>query len=133
MIKEYFPACPINGPIRPPAPFAHLLSRGSVPAKCITCDKLFEGVCLRQPSRYMHLDHGPCPFPGDTTPALYTFVLEEKSLSLPVPGKCLTCEHLKNHRYLILHTVHTSRKSGGISIGAWTGANGNRKKAPDKQ
>ena len=106
-----------------PAPFAHLLSRGSVPAKCITCDKLFEGVCLRQPSRYMHLDHGPCPFPGDTTPALYSFVLEEESLSLQVPGKCLTCEHLKNHCIYLAYCSYESEIWGdfhrSLDWGEW--------------
>jgi hypothetical protein len=33
MIRYYFPACNVHGPVDP-IPFSHLGSRGSVPRKC---------------------------------------------------------------------------------------------------
>ena len=96
MIEKYFPKCPIAGPILPPAPFGHGVSIGAVPNKCGSCSMLFEGECLRHPDRYMHLDHGPCPFPGVTSPIRYSFSCEDKHFSVQVPSKCITCAYLKN-------------------------------------
>lgn len=91
MYHKYFPPCPVDGPIEPPVPFAHMFSIGAVPQKCSTCDCLFEGECTRY-IRYLHLDHGPCGIDGPTDPVI--FENEFITPKVEVPRKCAECVHL---------------------------------------
>jgi hypothetical protein len=90
---------------------------GAVPRKCSQCPKLFEGECTRNyedyPEQvlqwggrvvvlgtYRHLDHGPCPFPGETDPVPFEIPVQPAPSSRPaktvqVPRKCSGCPYLK--------------------------------------
>jgi hypothetical protein len=97
--RQAFPACPVQGPIDPPVPFAHLGGRGAVPNKCGHCGSLFEGGCARANAsleRWLDLDHGPCGVPGPTDPVLYEDVFV--TAKVEVPRKCTTCIYLEFDR-----------------------------------
>ena len=124
MHSKYFPPCPIDGPIDPPVPFAHMASRGAVPNKCSKCEHLFEGECTRymeEVGRYMHLDHGPCGVNGPTDPVVYedSFVKSK----VEIPRKCAGCVHLGIDRIYGLHCTKDSEKWGdlhrGLDWGTW--------------
>ena len=124
MHSRYFPPCPIDGPIEPPVPFGHMLSRGAVPKKCSECQHLFEGECLRyanEVGRYLHLDHGPCGINGPTDPVVY----EDKFVTgkVEVPRKCANCVHLAVDRIHGFHCTKDAHKWGdlhrGLDWGAW--------------
>lgn len=121
----YFPACPVEGPIHPPVPFAHFGTRGAIPNKCGHCKFMFEGGCTRyfeEVQRYMHLDFGPCGIDGPTDPVIY----EDKFIQskVDVPRKCSQC------RFLIHDSIYgfTCRKDEekwggcyrGLDWGAWS-------------
>lgn len=95
MLSRYFPRCPVSGPVDPPVPYGHLVSRGAIPTKCASCSNLFEGECTRESptAGYMALDHGPCPVEGPTDPVFY----EDRFITskVEVPRKCATCASLK--------------------------------------
>jgi len=94
MLSRYFPRCPVDGPVEPAIPYAHLGSRGAVPYKCSSCEHLFEGECTREAARgYMALDHGPCPVDGPTDPVQYedSFMISK----VEVPRKCASCPSLQ--------------------------------------
>lgn len=64
-------------------------SRGAVPQKCSQCHYFFEGGYLRcGPDQEMCLDHGSCPYPGETCPEDY------EDLFL-IPKKCISCRYLE--------------------------------------
>src|SRR5262245_43292684 len=95
MHRDYFPACPVDGPTLPAVPFRHMASVGAIPRKCSTCTRQFEGGCTRAVETrrgYLHLDHGPCGIDGPTDPVPY----EHSSLTatVTIPRKCATCVHL---------------------------------------
>ncbi len=95
MHRKYFPPCPVEGPIEPPMPFSHLGSQGAVPAKCASCEHLFEGECNRAHGLvdgFLHLDYGPCGIEGPTDPVR----IENRHLQsvVEVPRKCTSCVHL---------------------------------------
>ena len=136
MHSQYFPACPVDGPIEPVVPFAHMFSVGAVPNKCSSCRFLFEGECNRASEfngdqsihlgsmhlGYMRLDHGPCGVNGPTDPAFYEdkFVKAEVS----VPRKCTTCRFLNIDS---IHGFHCGKDSEiwgdfhrGLDWGAWS-------------
>jgi hypothetical protein len=95
MHKQYFPACPVDGPIDPPFPFGHMVTSGAVPNKCGHCDKLFEGECIRfveDVGHYLHLDYGPCGINGPTDPVTYED--EFVTAKVEVPRKCVSCVFL---------------------------------------
>lgn len=95
MHKDYFPRCPVAGPIEPPVRFGHGCSRGAVPQKCSTCQHLFEGSCVRFANivgRYLHLDHGPCGIDGPTDAVLHQD--PASNIAAEVPRKCSTCTFL---------------------------------------
>lgn len=95
MHRDYFPPCPIDGPILPAVPFRHLGTAGSVPQKCSTCSHLFEGGCTRAVETrqgYLHLDHGPCGIAGPTDPIVYESRYFTAKVS--IPRKCAGCVHL---------------------------------------
>lgn len=95
MHSQYFPACPVDGPIEPPVPFGHMFSRGAVPQKCSQCQFLFEGECIRYANdvgHYLHLDHGFCGIAGLTDPVLYRDKFIESKVE--VPRKCVSCSFL---------------------------------------
>ncbi len=99
MHRDYFPACPVDGP-RMPAPFRHMGSVGAIPLKCSTCAHQFEGGCTRALNTrrgYLHLDYGPCGIDGPTDPVRYeSHYLTAK---VTVPRKCADCVHLTISRY----------------------------------
>ncbi len=95
MHRDYFPACPVDGPILPGVPFVHLASAGAVPRKCSTCSHLFEGECTRAletRGAYLRLDHGPCGVAGPTDPVPYENGYF--SAKVTIPRKCAGCSHL---------------------------------------
>ena len=125
MHRLYFPACPVEGPIDPPAPYGHLGTHGSIPKKCNDCVYCFEGGCTRffeEVQRYMHLDFGPCGIAGPTDPVFY----EDKFIvaKVEIPRKCVRC------RFLFHDSIYgfTCRKDGekwggcyrGLDWGAWS-------------
>jgi hypothetical protein len=122
MHNKYYPACPVDGPIEPAVPFAHMISRGAVPNKCSSCQFLFEGECRRMPDRYLHLDHGPCGVDGPTDPVFYEneFVMAKVS----VPRKCTTCRFLNIDSIDGFHCGKDSEIWGdfhrGLDWGAWS-------------
>lgn len=95
MHGDYFPACPVEGPVEPAPRSGHMGVVVAVPQKCATCGHLFEGGCRRAMAtvgRYLHLDHGPCGVPGPTDPVIYDgHYLRAK---VTVPRKCCGCPHL---------------------------------------
>lgn len=98
MYKYYFPPCPIDGPIEPAIPFAHMMSSGAVPNKCNHCQYMFEGECMRymdEVGHYLHLDYGPCGIEGPTEPV--TIEHEGDPSNIEIPKKCATCEYLRGH------------------------------------
>ena len=124
MHRNYFPRCPIDGPIEPPVPFGHMASRGAVPKKCSECQHLFEGECTRyieDVGHYLHLDHGPCGIDGPTDPVLYEdeFVTSKAE----VPRKCAKCVFLAVDRIYGFHCTKDADKWGdfhrGLDWGAW--------------
>jgi hypothetical protein len=124
MHSNYFPPCPVDGPIEPPVPFAHMIWRGAVPKKCSECQHLFEGECIRfidEVGRYLNLDHGPCGITGPTDPV----TCEERfiNLKVEVPRKCATCAHLVLDQIHGLHCSKDSTKWGdfhrGLDWGTW--------------
>lgn len=69
---------------------------GAVPAKCRTCENLFEGGCTRaieQVKWYLALDHGPCPVRGSTKPV--TVETDYYTSKVFVPEKCQHCQFLE--------------------------------------
>ena len=95
MHRRYFPRCPIEGPITPAVPFAHLGIAGAIPQKCSGCRHQFEGECTRYGDKvghYLHLDHGPCGVEGPTDPVIY----EDTWLRahVEIPRKCASCRFL---------------------------------------
>ena len=124
MHSKYFPTCPIDGPIEPPVPFAHMGSRGAVPKKCSECEHLFEGECTRhidEVGHYLHLDHGPCGIDGPTDPVPYED--EFIKAKVEIPTKCSTCVYLAVDRIRGFHCTKDSDKWGdfhrGLDWGAW--------------
>lgn len=124
MHTQYFPRCPVDGPIDPPVPFSHMVSVGAVPNKCGHCDKLFEGECIRcfeQVERFLHLDHGPCGVPGPTDPVKY----EDSYITarVTVPRKCAKCGLLAVDSICGFHCTKEADKWGGfhrgLDWGAW--------------
>ena len=124
MHRKYFPPCPVNGPIEPPVPFGHMLSRGAVPKKCSECENLFEGECIRyfeQVGHYFHLDYGPCGIDGPTDPVVY----EDEFIKgkAEIPRKCDTCPHLAVAPICGFYCCKDSDKWGdfhrGLDWGAW--------------
>ncbi|TXH72717.1 MAG: hypothetical protein E6Q88_05970 [Lysobacteraceae bacterium] len=101
MHRQYFPACRVDGPIEPPAPYAHLIFRGAVPNKCSRCSHLFEGGCKRHLEilgHYLHLDYGPCGVDGPTDPVTYEDAFVRANVE--VPRKCANC------RFLAIAPIH---------------------------
>ena len=98
MYRYYFPICPVKGPIEPPIPYGHMLSKGSVPNKCADCGYLFEGSCRRFPEAqpFLHLDHGPCGIDGPTKPVY--FENQFIKAKVKVPQKCVSCKFLETDR-----------------------------------
>jgi hypothetical protein len=99
MYTQYFPPCPVDGPIEPPVPFGHMISKGAVPKKCSECKYLFEGECIRymrEVGRYLHLDHGFCGIQGPTDPVFYQDQYIESKVE--IPRKCSTCSYLEYDR-----------------------------------
>lgn len=95
MHRFYFPACPVEGPIEPSAPYGHLGLRGRIPNKCSACDYCFEGSCSRafdELERFMHLDYGPCGIDGPTDPITYedAYIVS----MVEIPRKCRDCPFL---------------------------------------
>jgi hypothetical protein len=124
MLAKYFPICNVDGPIEPPVPYGHMVSRGAVPQKCSSCPNLFEGECLRNASiglGYSHLDHGPCGVPGATDPVLYEDVF--LIAKVEIPRKCSTCRHLAVDRIFGFHCTKDAEKWGdfhrGLDWGNW--------------
>lgn len=124
MYSQYFPRCPVNGPIDPPVAFGHMGSRGAVPAKCGQCCHLFEGECTRyinEVGHYLHLDHGPCGINGPTDPVTY----EDEFIKgkADVPRKCSKCNFLAIHPIFGFHCTKDSDKWGdfhrGLDWGDW--------------
>jgi len=121
----YFPACPVDGPIDPPVPYGHMVSRGAIPNKCGRCRFMFEGGCTRfmeKLHRYLHLDFGPCGIDGPTDPVIYeTRFIRAK---VEIPRKCAEC------RFLIHDSIRgfTCRKDEekwgdcrrGLDWGSWS-------------
>lgn len=100
MHRDYFPACPVAGPILPAVPFRHMATSGAVPRKCAGCSHLFEGGCARaQASRQglLHLDHGPCGIAGPTDPVVFENRYVESKVT--IPRKCAGCSHLVLNRW----------------------------------
>jgi hypothetical protein len=96
MHLNYFPRCPIDGPIEPPTPYGHLVFHGAVPKKCSECCELFEGSCTRYMDdlgHYFELDHGSCGIPGPTEPVAYAN--ESMGSEVEIPRKCVSCSFLK--------------------------------------
>jgi hypothetical protein len=98
MYKNYFPRCPIDGPIEPPVPYGHLGIQGAVPKKCSECHYLFEGGCTRyieDVGHYLELDHGYCGIAGATDPVVYEdrFIVSK----VEVPRKCAPCVFLEHN------------------------------------
>ncbi len=124
MHHRYFPACPVDGPIEPPAPFGHMVSRGAVPKKCSECRHLFEGECVRymdEVGHFLHLDHGPCGINGPTDPVIYEDELVRSKVE--IPRKCATCVFLAIDRIFGLHRTKDADKWGdlhrGLDWDAW--------------
>ncbi|WP_367874374.1 hypothetical protein [Luteolibacter sp. Populi] len=124
MHRFYFPACPVDGPIDPPAPFGHFGSRGCIPNKCKTCACSFEGGCTRsfaELNRYMHLDFGPCGIHGPTDPVHYedSFIVSK----VEIPRKCAKCPFLFNDAIRGFECRKDEEKWGdcrrGLDWGAW--------------
>ena len=124
MHKNYFPVCPVDGPIEPPVPYSHLASRGAVPNKCAQCPNLFEGGCTRyieEVGHYLHLDYGYCGIPGPTDPVIYRdqFIVSK----VEIPRKCSTCIYLDFDRVRGFCCRKDSKKWGdlerGLDWGAW--------------
>ncbi len=125
MHHQYFPPCPVKGPIEPPVPFCHLGLNGAVPNKCSTCKHLFEGSCRRyieQAQKYLHLDYGPCGIHGPTDPVLY----EDQFIrsKVEIPRKCLRCRFLFHHSIYGFTCNKDSEKWGafhrGLDWGHWS-------------
>jgi len=124
MHHRYFPPCPVDGPIEPPVPFAHMVSNGAVPKKCSECQHLFEGECTRymeEVKDYLHLDHGPCGVEGPTDPVVFEneFLLGK----VEVPRKCSTCKYLSVSPIYGFHCTKDANKWGdfhrGLDWGSW--------------
>jgi hypothetical protein len=124
MYRKYFPACHVDGPIEPAVPYAHLVIRGAVPAKCAECHLLFEGGCTRHieiVGDYLHLDHGPCGIDGPTDPVIY----EDPFISgkVEIPRKCSDCRCLAHKRIYGFVCTKDYEKWGdfyrGLDRGAW--------------
>lgn len=123
MHRQYFPPCPVDGPIEPPVPYAHF-GTGAVPHKCSTCEFLFEGECTRffqDVGHYLHLDHGPCGIEGPTDPVRYE--APYISAKAEVPRKCAKCYFLAVHPIYGFHCTKDADKWGdfhrGLDWGAW--------------
>ena len=124
MHKDYFPACPVHGPIEPPVPFNHMGLSGAVPNKCGPCPKLFEGSCTRyieEVGHYLHLDYGYCGIPGPTDPVIYEdqFIVAK----VEVPRKCSTCMYVDFDRVKGFVCRKDAKKWGrferGLDWGSW--------------
>ena len=124
MYKDYFPACPVDGPIEPPVPFNHLGLSGAVPNKCGQCPNLFEGSCTRymeEVGHFLHLDYGYCGIPGPTDPVIY----EDQFIAakVEVPRKCSTCRYLEYDRVRGFSCRKDAEKWGeferGLDWGSW--------------
>ncbi|UUO07944.1 hypothetical protein M4951_06415 [Blastopirellula sp. J2-11] len=92
MHRQYFPRCPVDGPIEPAVPYEYEGTRGAVPMKCSECPHLYGSDCTRampQIHHRLHLDHGACEIDGPTEPVL----LDNEFLQskVYVPQKCATC------------------------------------------
>ena len=120
----YFPSCPVDGPIEPPVPFGHMLSKGAIPKKCSECEHSFEGSCTRyikEVGHFLHLDHGPCGIDGPTDPVIYEndFVTSK----VEVPRKCAKCYRLAVCSVKGLHCTKDADKWGdfhhGLDWGTW--------------
>jgi hypothetical protein len=125
MHHQYFPACPVKGPIEPPAPFNHLGIQGAIPNKCNRCEFMFEGGCTRyfdKVQHYMHLDFGPCGIDGPTDPVIY----EDEFIrsKVEIPRKCRRCRFLF-HDYIHGFTCSKDPEKWGycyrgLDWGAWS-------------
>ena len=124
MYSEYFPPCPIDGPIDPPGTLVHMISIGGIPRKCSSCMQFFEGSCRRHDQifgGYKHLDHGPCPVVGPTDPVSPEDTSTKKTAN--IPRKCSTCEYLAFGSVWRFHCTQDSNKWGsfhrGLDWGSW--------------
>ena len=124
MHRQYFPPCPVDGPIEPPVPFGHMSSDGAVPTKCSDCQHLFEGSCTRyieEVQGYLHLDHGPCGIDGPTDPVYYE--TEFVKSKVEIPRKCASCRYVAVHSIYGIHCTKDADKWGdfhrGLDWGTW--------------
>jgi len=125
MYRQAFPRCPVVGPVRPGARFRHGGYEGSVPAKCVDCEHLFEGDCTRGSAfvgTYLVLDHGPCFREGATNPVPQHSSRGSEDLSVPL--KCLDCLYLRTDRILGSTCGSESETWGGfprsLDWGTWS-------------
>lgn len=123
MHKQYFPVCPVRGPIDPPAPYSHF-SKGAIPQKCGQCRYLFEGGCTRYLSEvghYLNLDHGYCGIAGPTDPVVYQD--QYITSKVEVPRKCVSCSYLQFERvrgFICGKDKHVwGRFPRGLDWGTW--------------
>ena len=118
MYRDYFPSCPVDGPIEPPVPCVIFTSSGAIPNKCGACNHFFEGGCTRvseELHRYMHLDYGPCTESGSTHPVLFEDKLYGHQAELP--QKCTKCRFLMIHQQGGFYCSQDAEKWGDFTRG----------------
>jgi hypothetical protein len=119
---NYFPACPVDGPIEPLVYYKY--SGTFVPNKCSTCKHFFEASCNRVfaagGNHWMELDFGPCGIDGPTDPIKFEIDLFISKVT--IPRKCRQCEYLKVDLSWGFQCRKTQFRGGtlrGLDWGSW--------------
>ena len=96
MYRRSFPKCTVEGDQSPSKKMLVMASKWALPTKCISCQYLFEGECLRDSELigggFLQLDYGYCGVDGPTEP----FAIEEPAIGVKIfiPTKCKSCQFL---------------------------------------
>ncbi len=95
MYRKSFPKCEIQGDRSPSKKKQIMGSISALPNKCLSCEFLFEGECLRAEELaedYLRLDYGSCGIEGNTEPKVIK--VSKTGIEIFVPNKCIDCEFL---------------------------------------